>query len=450
MARKTLPLMALFLSSLILLALFVVPALAQGEGFSETFDDPTLPGWEHSPEVIVVEGVLRIASGNFAARMGVWGDLDMSLDLRYDNPGMSEIHYHTTDSGAYILLIGNDRLTLLRTGGEGSEPTELAGADWTGPASGTWIKVRITLTGGQHSISLDDAVLLSADDAAPITTGSLLFVSQEGRTTEVDNINLTVAPPPGEGAPGGETPPDAPPTEVVPAPTETTSTTWQDLIQSLSASQGSTFDTGTFVVNLVLAVITSFILSRVYVYWGASLSNRRKFAANFMLVTVTTTFIILVVRSSVALSLGLVGALSIIRFRAAIKEPEELAYLFFAISLGIGLGDNQRLVTLLTLVVVIGVLGLARLLRQLQADVNLNLSISSRAPAKVGMQQVMEALEKHCAKLRLLRFDENAEALEMSFVIEFRHTSDLEQARAALLALSDKLEISFMDNKGIW
>jgi hypothetical protein len=201
---------------------------------------------------------------------------------------------------------------------------------------------------------------------------------------------------------------------------------------------------------LILAVITSFILSRVYVYWGASLSNRRKFAANFMLVTVTTTFIILVVRSSVALSLGLVGALSIIRFRAAIKEPEELAYLFFAISLGIGFGDNQRMVTLLTMVVVILLLGLARLMRQSHTDINLNLSVSSRNPNKIDMEQVMEALEKHCSKLRLMRYDENAEALEMSFVIEFRHTSDLNQARAALHDISEGLEISFMDNKGIW
>ena len=151
-----------------------------------------------------------------------------------------------------------------------------------------------------------------------------------------------------------------------------------------------------------------------------------------------------------ALSLGLVGALSIIRFRAAIKEPEELAYLFFAISLGIGLGDNQRMVTLLTLVVVIIILGLARLLRQSQSDVNLNLSISSKKPNKVTMQQVMDSLEKHCSKLKLIRFDENVDALEMSFVIEFRHTSDLNQARDALLTLSDKLEISFMDNKGVW
>ena len=64
------------------------------------------------------------------------------------------------------------------------------------------------------------------------------------------------------------------------------------------------------------------------------------------LLAVTTMFIITVVKSSLALSLGLVGALSIVRFRAAIKEPEELTYLFFAISIGLGLGADQRVVTL--------------------------------------------------------------------------------------------------------
>jgi hypothetical protein len=178
--------------------------------------------------------------------------------------------------------------------------------------------------------------------------------------------------------------------------------------------------------------------------------NRRQFAANFMLVTVTTTFIILVVRSSVALSLGLVGALSIIRFRAAIKEPEELAYLFFAISLGIGLGDNQRAVTLITLAVVVIIMGLARLLRQTQADMNLHLTVTARGAEKVTLQQVMGALARHADKLRLLRYDETPEALEMSFVVEFRHISNLNQTRDALQALSPGLQVSFLDNKGIW
>lgn len=445
MIRKTISLSALLLSFLLIIALFVVPAAAQGEGLNETFDDTQLPGWEHSPEVIVSNGVLRIGPGHFAARMGTWQDFDLTLKLRFDGLGESEIRYHTSESGAYLLVFTPDRLALLKTA-PGTEPTELAGADLAQVSTEDWITLRISLTEGLHIVSVNESALLTAQDSDPIPAGGLGFASHGERTTEVDDIALTVV----AGEPAAQAAPPQPAQTEVPAAATPSPSSLQSLLQSLSTTQGSMFDLNTIAVNLILAVVTSFILSRAYVYWGASLSNRRKFAANFMLVTVTTTFIILVVRSSVALSLGLVGALSIIRFRAAIKEPEELAYLFFAISLGIGLGDNQRTFTLLTLVIVILVLGLARLLRQSQADVNLNLSIASRNPHKVEMQQVMDTLEKHCSKLRLLRYDENDGVLEMSFVIEFRHTSDLSQARAALRQLSDGLEISFMDNKGIW
>ncbi len=446
--RKIASLAALFLCSALIVAMFVVPVKAQGEGFTETFDDAQLPGWEHSPEVIISDGVLRIAPHNFAARMGVWGNFDLSLDLFFEGDGATEIQYHTTDNGAYSLIFTTDRLSLLRTSQPGSEPVELAGAALGAEAAAGWFTVRITLLDGSHTIYINGSQQLTASDASPIQSGGLIIISQGGRTTEVDDIIMTIVT-------TGETVPLEQPQQPVPAETQTTAvqsadTSWQTFLQSLLWVQGTSFDLGTIALNLAFAVVTSFILSRVYVYWGASLSNRRKFAANFMLVTITTTFIILIVRSSVALSLGLVGALSIIRFRAAIKEPEELAYLFFAISLGIGLGDNQRLVTLLSLVVVIIVLGLSRLLRQTQSDVNLNLTVSSRSPRKVTMPQVMDTLEKHCAKLRLMRYDENDQVLEMSFVIEFRHTSDLNKAREALMKLSEKLEIAFMDNKGIW
>jgi len=66
-----------------------------------------------------------------------------------------------------------------------------------------------------------------------------------------------------------------------------------------------------------------------------------------------------------------------VRFRAAVKEPEELTYLFFAISMGIGLGDNQRLITLLALLVAFVVMGLLKLFRNTQAGVNLHLTIAS-------------------------------------------------------------------------
>src|SRR5687768_8190289 len=83
-----------------------------------------------------------------------------------------------------------------------------------------------------------------------------------------------------------------------------------------------------FFVNMLLAAVLTYTLSLFYIRFGTAMSNRRKFARNFMLLALTTMMIIHIVQTSVALSLGLVGALSIVRFRAAIKEPEELAYLF--------------------------------------------------------------------------------------------------------------------------
>jgi hypothetical protein len=95
-------------------------------------------------------------------------------------------------------------------------------------------------------------------------------------------------------------------------------------------------------------------------------------------------------------------------------------------------------------------MGLARLLRQTQADVNLHLTVASQGPEKVSLQQVMDVLARHTDKLRLLRYDETPQALEISFVVEFRHISNLNQARLALQELSPALQVSFLDNKGIW
>ena len=63
--------------------------------------------------------------------------------------------------------------------------------------------------------------------------------------------------------------------------------------------------------------------------------------------------VIMVVKSSLALSLGLVGALSIVRFRTPIKEPEELVYLFLAIAIGLGLGAGQVLITTIIVLLIL-------------------------------------------------------------------------------------------------
>ena len=91
----------------------------------------------------------------------------------------------------------------------------------------------------------------------------------------------------------------------------------------------------TLVVNLLLDAGLSLTLAWYFLHYGKTLSNRASLARILPFISLTTVLIISVVKSSLALSLGLVGALSIVRFRTPIKEPEELAYLFMAIGLGV-------------------------------------------------------------------------------------------------------------------
>lgn len=113
---------------------------------------------------------------------------------------------------------------------------------------------------------------------------------------------------------------------------------------------------GELLVSLLVAAVLSFVLSWHYVRFGKTFSNRRELAQVFPIIILATVLIISIVKSSIALSLGLVGALSIVRFRTPIKEPEELAYLFVAIAIGIGIGAGQVAVSFMAAVVIMLVL----------------------------------------------------------------------------------------------
>ena len=125
-----------------------------------------------------------------------------------------------------------------------------------------------------------------------------------------------------------------------------------DKLQNLTKSdlnffinQNIQIDLPNFVLSLVCAAVLSFLVQLFYIRYSSTLSNRKEFSKNFVILGVTTCIVIMIVKSSLALSLGLVGALSIVRFRAAIKEPEELVYLFLIIAIGLGCGANQLIIT---------------------------------------------------------------------------------------------------------
>lgn len=113
-----------------------------------------------------------------------------------------------------------------------------------------------------------------------------------------------------------------------------------ELINSLKSLQYNAHfrESTKLAVHLIVGGVIGLFLRLLYKRFGLAVANRNSLSSNFPILIITTILVIFVVKSSLALSLGLVGALSIVRFRAAIKEPEELVFLFFCIAVGLAIG----------------------------------------------------------------------------------------------------------------
>jgi uncharacterized membrane protein YhiD involved in acid resistance len=200
-----------------------------------------------------------------------------------------------------------------------------------------------------------------------------------------------------------------------------------------------------FIFSFIICALLGFILGRFYISYGNSLSNRKAFARNFIVLAITTMFIISVVKSSLALSLGLVGALSIVRFRAAIKEPEELIYLFLAIAIGLGCGAGLTVLTVLAFTGFLLVIWMMNRTRKAEAAQSLYLTVSA-GTGELGVKSIVNVLQKYCSGIKLKRTDETSAAMEASFFVEFDDLDKLEAAKAELRNLHPSLSITFMDN----
>ncbi len=168
-----------------------------------------------------------------------------------------------------------------------------------------------------------------------------------------------------------------------------------------------------YIFNILLAIILSLLIAYTYTKFGKNISNRKEFSQNFTLLTITTMFIITIVKSSLALSLGLVGALSIVRFRSAIKDPEELTYLFLCIAIGLGIGANQLLVTILTTLITILFIFIRKKLNNKSKEEFINLIINSPKDRNHNIDNLIKTLTKYCNKLNLRRYTENDEGHEL-------------------------------------
>lgn len=200
------------------------------------------------------------------------------------------------------------------------------------------------------------------------------------------------------------------------------------------------------VINMLLGALFSGAIAWYYARFGEALSNRPKFARLLPILCLSTILVISIVKASVALSLGLVGALSIVRFRTAIKDPEELIYLFIAIAIGIGLGAGLALATGAAVCVLLVLLIATRLtmFRPQRQNFYLNIQVPEKESANT-FQSVNDILAKYAHLVNMRRLDRRDHTLQITYLLDCRDQGELTELMDALKQHIPDCSFSFVD-----
>jgi hypothetical protein len=169
-------------------------------------------------------------------------------------------------------------------------------------------------------------------------------------------------------------------------------------------TEGSSGSINEFLYSLFLLVFITYLVKFLYIKRSRTVGDKEYFASFFLIWTVSIFLIISVIKSSVVLSLGMVGALSIVRFRNAIKDTEQIMYLLFLISISMALASNQYIYTVIIVIVLVSLIYLR--------DVNKNTTSPSKfiylqLSKKDMLNEILERLSETNNKIVSIEQNEN-------------------------------------------
>ena len=110
-----------------------------------------------------------------------------------------------------------------------------------------------------------------------------------------------------------------------------------------------TIATGDLFLSLLVAFLAALFITFIYKKTYTGVSYTKSFVLSIILLAMVTSLVIRTINSNLALSLGMVGALSIVRFRTAVKDPVDTVFMFWSIAAGIMSGAGLYIITLIHL-----------------------------------------------------------------------------------------------------
>lgn len=203
-------------------------------------------------------------------------------------------------------------------------------------------------------------------------------------------------------------------------------------------------------LNFGLSILFALIWYAVFTYSARMIPNKTQYLRVFLLLAPTMVLIITIIKGSLALSLGLVGALSIVRFRTPIKEPSELLYLFVMIAIGLGLGADRVAETTIAFVFLCAVMVVLSLVRP-GADYSHDYFIEVQFDGHGGREQptasgLMECLGDLHQLARIKKFSREEHSSHAVLGVSSQHFDQLDMIMERLRQRHPVAHIALIEN----
>ncbi len=202
------------------------------------------------------------------------------------------------------------------------------------------------------------------------------------------------------------------------------------------------------ILDLILCMILVSVVSWYYKKFSQSLGGKTHVGSILPLIGLTVFMVIVVVKSSLALSLGLVGALSIVRFRTPIKEPEELGYLFLTIAVGLGFGAGYKIITIITTTSIL-------LYLYLTTEKNKSNKINGEYTILLNVlnnqyNECCKLLEKKTVAFKVIRMESHDKRITVYFNVTIDSNFDLQNLIESLKVLDEGSKVDFVESGVNW
>lgn len=181
-----------------------------------------------------------------------------------------------------------------------------------------------------------------------------------------------------------------------------------------SVTEFSAIDT---VIGLLFALVLGLFILMIYKKIFAGIMYSTGFAMSLVGLTLVTTLVIMAVTSNVVLSLGMVGALSIVRFRAVIKEPMEIVFLFWSLAVGIVVGAGIIPLAVIGSIIIGIILVVFASRKQNKTPYILIVDCDNDKAEENATELIGKAVEKHIIKSKTV----NASGIELTMEIRVKN-----------------------------